>query len=127
MNKIELKACPACGGERPSYESTAEETNHRCDNHYREYVCSCGFHGGKAFYNCHWDEVKCEVEARQIWNDSVSEALSTRPPALGELSDNDLFALFDVMDTAWVCATSPAEGRKDVAKAARQFLGKVDG
>lgn len=66
---------------------------------------------------------------------AIVDAISTRPPALGELSDNDLFALFDVMDTAWVCATStawicatsPAEGRKDVAKAAREFLGKVDG
>ena len=52
-----------------------------------------------------------------------------RPPVAGlaELTDAGLFALFDVMDIAWVCATSPAEGRKDVAKAAREFLGKVDG
>ena len=55
--------------------------------------------------------------------------LYTRPPVAGlaELTDAGLFALFDVMDIAWVCATSPAEGRKDVAKAAREFLGKVDG
>ncbi len=50
---------------------------------------------------------------------------STRPPALGELSDEQWFHLYCVMNHEWVMSKKMPSSNK-IAKAAREFLGKVD-
>lgn len=60
---------------------------------------------------------------------------NTRPPALGELSDEQWYALLNVMDAAAADAASINDSWEDInkneikaaGKAAREFLGKVDG
>lgn len=73
-----------------------------------------------------------------LWKTMVNAsptAPTTRPPALGELSDEQWYALLNVMDAAAADAASINDSWEDInkneikaaGKAAREFLGKVDG
>lgn len=123
---VELKACPFCGATELERNDSVfwtgmknEVTRYRIQHHckdaqgrvYRRIEV-----GGTAY-----------VEMVEAWN--------TRPPALGELSDAQLVALYSELrhtSKEFCGLPHPMENWAEahdaaIAKAAREFLGKVDG
>lgn len=110
---VELKACPFCGG--PVKLEKADIG--RSSKEWFGVVCRNTKNVGGS---CCMEQVASRTKEAAIarWN--------TRPPALGELSDTVLFNLYAEMNAVYVLS-GKIPSAAQVAKAAREFLGKVDG
>lgn len=104
---VELKACPFCGEGNSIVSLWFDDVVKR----WRVGCGRCGCSTGTS------PRDKTEAPAIAAWN--------TRTPALGELSDTVLFNLYAEMNAVYVLS-GKIPSAAQVAKAAREFLEKVD-
>jgi len=122
---VELVACPFCGATELERNDSVfwtgmknEVTRYRIQHH-------CKDAQGRTYRR---------IEVAGTTYDEMADAWNTRPPALGELSDEQWYALLNVMDAAAADAASINDSWEDInkneikaaGKAARAFLGKVE-
>ncbi len=119
MSNVELKACPFCGDAAVMRQDDTENKEDRV-----WFIASCSPLRGEYVNQCPGSQLNtwsCTPEdAANAWN--------TRPPVAGlaELTDEQWYSLWNAMDDT-VSARNPSGEQEAIAKAAREFLGKVDG